>query len=311
MVYSYRLLAVLILASIVLFWPPLTFLALIPLVLLYCLKGARYAVGGMLFAALAIWLLAGIHLISLIFLLVAGIPALAMGVLIKKDTKAWPTIILSTTLLLGCLLLLIVILEQVGQLNFSLEMQRILRDSLDKAYQFYKNRGVSAEELSLIKRNSWRLLGILDIIWPSLLVISIWFAVYIDYLMTNKLLHRFGLTARSLPVLRQWQCPDWLVWGFIVPSGLLVSDKILKVSQQHWLDSGLWNILVVVGFAYFIQGLGIASYYFHKAKAGKLPQGLFYLLVVLNRDLWFVIALFGLLDLWVNFRKINKAVASS
>ncbi|MDD5259517.1 MAG: DUF2232 domain-containing protein [bacterium] len=311
MAYSYRLLTVLILASIVLFWPPLTFLALIPLVLLYCLKGTRYAVGGMVFAALAIWLLSGINFISLIFLLVAGIPALAMGILIKKDTKVWPVIILSTTLLLGCLVLLIVILEQVGQLNFSLEMQQILRDSLDKAYQFYKNRGVGPEELSLIKRNSWRILGILELIWPSLLAISIWFAVYIDYLIVSKLLRRLGITVRSLPALRQWQCPDWLVWGVIVPSGLLVSDKILKVAQQYWLYSGLLSILVVVGFAYFIQGLSIANYYFHKAKAGKLPQVLFYFLVALNRDLWFVMALFGLLDFWINFRKINKTVAIS
>lgn len=310
MAQSYRLLAALILSSILLFWPPFTLLALIPLVLLYCLKGPRYAVGGMLFAALAIWLLSGINLISLIFLLIAGLPAVAMGMLIKKDTKAWPTIFLSATLLLGCLILLIVILEQVGQLKFSLEMQRVLRDSLDKAYKFYKNRGASIEELSLIKRNSWRILRILELIWPSLLAISVWFAVYIDYLLSSQLLRRFGHTIKSLTALRLWHCPDWLVWGFIVPSGLLVGDKILKVSQVHWLYVSLLNILVVVGFVYFIQGLSIASYYFHKAKAGKLAQVLFYLLVALNRDLWFVVALFGLLEVWIDFRKIKKAVAS-
>jgi uncharacterized protein YybS (DUF2232 family) len=311
MAYSYRLLAALILVSIVLFWPPLTFFALVPVVMLYCIKGPRYAVGGILFAALAIWLLSGITLISLMFFMVAGIPALVMGTLIKKDTEAWHTIILSTALLLGCLVFLIVILEQVGQLSFPLELQRMLRDSVDKAYQFYKNRGVSTEELSLIKRNSWRLLRILDLVWPSLLVISVWFFVYLDYIISGKLLRRFGLAIKSLPAVRQWRCPEWLIWGFIIPSGMLVGDKTFEISRIHWLYLGILNMLVAVGFVYFIQGLSVASYYFHKVKVGKLPQVLFYLLVALNRDLWFILMLFGLLDIWVDWRKLNKTVVSN
>ncbi|MDD5491464.1 MAG: DUF2232 domain-containing protein [bacterium] len=303
MSYSYRLLAALILSSIVLFWPPFTFFALVPVVLLYCLKGPRYAVGGMLFAALTIWLLSGITLISLMFLLAAGIPALVMGTLIKKEIEAWHTIVLSTVFLLGSLALLIVILERVEQLNFSLEMQRILRDSLDRAYQFYKNRGLSAEDLSLIKRNSWRLLRMLDLIWPSLLIIGIWFFVHLDYVISGRLLRRFGITTNPLPVLNQWRSPEWLVWGFIVPSGILVSDQAFKVSQFHWLYLNLVNILVLVGFVYLVQGLGIASYFFYKAKAGKLPRLLFYLLVALNRELWFALMFFGLLDIWIDFRK--------
>ena len=261
-----------------------------------------------MFAALAIWLLSGITLFSLMFLMVAGLPALVMGTLIKKDTEAGHTIVLSTAFLLGCLVLLIVILEQVGQLNFSLEIQRIIRDSLDKAYQFYKNRGIGTEELALIKRNSWRLLRLLDLIWPALLVISVWSFVYLDYIISGKMLRRFGFSLKSLPVLQQWHCPEWLVWGFIIPSGLLVGDKVFKLSQFHWEYLGIVNILVLSGFLYFIQGLGIASFYLHKAKAGKLPQVLFYLLVALNRDLWIILMFFGLLDVWVDWRKLNKTV---
>ncbi|MDD5131101.1 MAG: DUF2232 domain-containing protein [bacterium] len=308
MAHSYRLLAALIFSSIVLFWPPLTFFALIPIVLLYCLKGPRYAIGGILFAALAIWLLSGITLISLIFLLIVGLPALVMGILMKKDTAAGHTIVLSTAFLLGCLILLIIILEQVGQLNFSLEIQRIMRDSLDKAYQFYKNRGIGTEELALIRRNSWRLLRILDLIWPALLVISIWSFVYLDYILSGKMLRRFSLSVRSLPVLSQWHCPEWLVWVFIIPSGLLVGDKVFKLSQSHGWYLGVVNVLVLISFVYFIQGLGIADFYLRKAKAGKLPQVLFYFLVALNRDLWIILMFFGLLDTWVDWRKLNKRI---
>ncbi len=230
---------------------------------------------------------------------------------INKDTEAWHTIVLSTAFLLGSLVLLIVILERVGQLNFSLEMQRILRDSLDKAYQFYKNRGIGTEELSLIKRNSWRLLRVLDLVWPSLLMISVWCFVYLDYIISGKLLRRFGITIKYLPLLRQWRCPEWLVWGLVICSGILVGDKIFKVSQVYWLYFGTLNILTAIGFVYFIQGLSITSYFFHKAKAGKLPQVLFYLLVALNRDLWVILMVFGLLDVWLDWRKLNRRINES
>jgi uncharacterized protein YybS (DUF2232 family) len=308
MAYSYRLLAALILVSIVLFWPPLTFFALVPITMLYCIKGPRYALGGMLFAALAIWILSGISLFSLMFLMVAGIPALVMGTLIKKNTEAGHTIILSTALLLVSLVLLIVILEQVGQLSFSLEFQRMLRDSTDKAYQFYRNRGVSTEDLSLIKRNSWRLLRVLDLIWPSILAIIVGCFVYFDYIISGKLLRRYGVTIKSLPALRQWHGPEWMIWAFIIPSGLLVGNTIFKISMISWLYSGLLNVLVVVGFVYFIQGLSIASYYFNRVKIGKLPQVLFFLLIAFNRDLWFVLMLLGILDIWMDWRKLNKTV---
>ncbi|MBI5554674.1 MAG: DUF2232 domain-containing protein [Elusimicrobia bacterium] len=311
LIHTYRLLAGLIFASIVLFWPPMTFLAIVPLLLLSCIRGTRYAVIGTLLAALAIWLISGITLLSLMFLLVAGIPALVMGTLIKKDTAAWDTIALVAALLLVCLVLIVVILEQVGQLNFWLELQRIFRDSMDQAYQFYKNRGVGTEELSRLKRNSWQLLRMIDLIWPSLMVITIWVFVSLDYIISGQIVRRFGLTIKSLPVFNQWRCSDWLVWGFIISSGVLVGDQVLRVSTIRWLYAGLVNILILIGFAYFIQGLSITNYYFHKAKVGKLPQGLCYLLLALNRELWIVLLLFGMVDIWVDFRKINKAVASN
>jgi len=310
MAHTYRLLAGLIFASMVLFWPPMTFLAIVPLLLLFCIRGPRYAVIGILLAALAIWLISGITLISLMFLLVAGIPALVMGTLIKKDTAAWDTIVLGTALLLTCLVLLIVILEQVGQLNFWLELQRIFRDSMDTAYQFNKNLGATIEDLSLLKRKSWQLLRMIDLIWPSLMVISVWFFVSLDYIISGKLLRRFGLTIKSLPVFSQWRCSDWLVWGFIISSAVLVGEQVLRISSIHWLYVGIVNILIIIGFAYFIQGLSIASYYFNKANVGKLPQSLFYLLIALNRGLWIVLLLFGIVDIWVDWRKINKSATN-
>ncbi|MFH1428938.1 MAG: DUF2232 domain-containing protein [Candidatus Margulisiibacteriota bacterium] len=311
MTHAYRLLAGLVFASIILFWPPMTFLAVVPLLLLSCIRGPRYAVIGTLLAALAIWLISGITLISLMYLLVVGIPALVMGTLIKKDTAAWNTIMLGTAFLMACLVLLIVILEQVGQLNFRLELQRIFHDSMDTAYKFYKNRGTSPQELSLIKRNSWQLLRMIDLIWPSLMVISVWGFVSLDYIISGKLLQRFGLTIKSLPVFSQWRCSDWLVWVFIISSGMVVGDQVLRVSAIPWLYASIVNILIIIGFAYSIQGLSVASYYFNKAKMGRLPKSLFYLLILLNRELWIVLLLFGLMDIWVNWRKINKTVASN
>jgi uncharacterized protein YybS (DUF2232 family) len=66
------------------------------------------------------------------------------------------------------------------------------------------------------------------------------------------------------------------------------------------------NILVVLYFLYFVQGLAIIVWYATKKNLPRVLQGIFYVVLALQPLLTAVVAVFGLADLWVDIRAQKK-----
>ncbi|MBU1342833.1 MAG: YybS family protein, partial [Proteobacteria bacterium] len=87
---------------------------------------------------------------------------------------------------------------------------------------------------------------------------------------------------------------------------------VIAVSIFIFLPTGVLkliavNCLIILMFAYFFQGIAVASFFFQKRSAPFALRFFFYLLIAIQPLFMFLVIGFGLFDTWINFRKLNTA----
>ncbi len=112
--------------------------------------------------------------------------------------------------------------------------------------------------------------------------------------------------------LHQLRMPKLLIWPLIIGWGLIIFSK----SIPHWssFEAIIYNLLFLVGTLYFIQGLGILSYFFRLSPRHRFYSLLlivsvfvlsFFLPMLLQAFLTAVLGL-GFFDQWFNYRREPK-----
>lgn len=101
----------------------------------------------------------------------------------------------------------------------------------------------------------------------------------------------------------RWSAPEPLVFV------LIVGGSALLLGVKAATTVGL-NLLVVVGFVYFMQGLAIVGFFFRTREIPIALRVAGYMLIVAQQLLAVVVAAVGLADLWVDFRRRATRTAS-
>jgi uncharacterized protein YybS (DUF2232 family) len=133
-------------------------------------------------------------------------------------------------------------------------------------------------------------------IFPGMLLMTVICTVWANLLAGDWLLKRKRQNLSTWDDFRNWRLPEPLVWGVII-AGLLVflTDNILSSISL--------NILMVLGLIYFFQGLAVMTFLFGKW-AVPLPLKLFlYALLLVQAYGMLLLAVLGLADVWLDFRK--------
>jgi hypothetical protein len=115
-----------------------------------------------------------------------------------------------------------------------------------------------------------------------------------NLLMLRKMAEKFDFQL-SIGELKNFRNPDNLIWFVIVP-GFALLLKNADVSMAAL------NLLVLVLSLYFMQGLAVTVHTFERLSVSRLVRTTFYVLLALQPYLAVALALFGIFDLWGNFR---------
>jgi uncharacterized protein YybS (DUF2232 family) len=137
-------------------------------------------------------------------------------------------------------------------------------------------------------------------IWPSFLLIFSSLLAYGSYLAGFKVLGGLGAKLREPAPFSTWRWNEWLVWGFVIALALQLLKPQLAGMGQEWVSPLALNLLVMFSFLYLIQGLSVVSFLLTQAKLWALARIMVYLLLMMQ---WPLLVVFGLLDIWVDFRK--------
>jgi uncharacterized protein YybS (DUF2232 family) len=99
----------------------------------------------------------------------------------------------------------------------------------------------------------------------------------------------------TLGEFRHFRNDDRLVWLLIASGFALLPDHAI-------FNRAALNLLLVVLFAYLLQGLAVMAHFFTRFAVPAIGRFMFYLFLLLQPYLLAGVAALGIFDIWGNFR---------
>jgi uncharacterized protein YybS (DUF2232 family) len=137
---------------------------------------------------------------------------------------------------------------------------------------------------------------------PSLAFIGTAFTVFLNVIAGRFFSRRTGRPYPELGDLSRWRLSDFMIWPLLLAAGAL----LIPGEAVRWTAI---NVLIVFLFLYFLQGLSVVSFFFRKKNVPLFLRGAGYVLIFLHQIPLMVVCLFGITDVWLDFRKILKGPA--
>ena len=278
----------------------LLFLMTLPMVLfiLYLLNDQTKTLLAFLvvLCAMAI-VLSSIHSIIPVFALtVMGLAGMVMARTTQKNYSIEIITILPSLILLGAIGFYV--FYSASQLSISpiQLIEKYFTQAVELNIQFYSRMPLKPEELKAIQDSKPAVIQIFTGISPALCIIAVLFTVWMNTLMGNRMLNKVGVVLPQISALCKWRAPGWLVWLFIAGGSL---SLLAQTNIRFW---GL-NVFLVASFIYLLQGLAIVSFFFQHKNIPFFFRWLSYFLIAIQQILMIAIAVMGLFDIWIDFRK--------
>jgi len=187
----------------------------------------------------------------------------------------------------------------VSSTDIHTQLTLYLTQNLNFVMEFYRDVGVSADQVVILSNAMDRIVYVLVRMVPSVLIVSTLFVVWTNLLAVRPFLESRKLFYPDFGPLNRWRAPERLVWG-VIGSGVLV------LAPFDTLKFVGLNALVVLMVVYFFQGIGIVSHFMERKGFPRQFRILVYAIVGLQQALLLVVVALGLFDLWVDFRRLNK-----
>jgi uncharacterized protein YybS (DUF2232 family) len=139
--------------------------------------------------------------------------------------------------------------------------------------------------------------ALLQRLLPGLLVTNLALVAWLNVVLSRQMIFllRWG---EADPPLYHWAAPEWLIF-VLLGGGFLL---LVPVAGAGFF--GL-NLLMVVAVLYFCQGVAVVATWFHRLGLPRLLRMIGYPLLFLN-PFFFLIITLGLMDLWLDFRRLHQ-----
>jgi uncharacterized protein YybS (DUF2232 family) len=225
-----------------------------------------------------------------------------MGEFIEKNLAVEKTIGYAAGLVLAAGAFGLALYANLSNLGLFQLISGYVGKNLELTIALYESMGMPEESITMLTRSMDQIRYVLVRILPAVCAAGLLFAAWVNLLLAKTLLKlRIQKTQgfQAFLGLKRWKTPDALVWG-VAGSGLM-----LLFPGGFFKILGL-NGIIVFTLIYFFQGIAILSFYFEKKKIPLAVRGLLYGMVVIQQIFIFVIAGIGLLDVWLNFRKLGN-----
>jgi uncharacterized protein YybS (DUF2232 family) len=178
-------------------------------------------------------------------------------------------------------------------------IQKYVASIIDANIKLYSQLPLAKEDIDFIKDNQQSITIAFTRIFPSLIVISTVFIVWMNVLIGKNVLSKAGIPRPNLTMLAGWKTPDFFIWIFIIAGGL----NFVPHDDINFLAL---NLFLVICFIYLLQGLAIISFIFQSKNVHIFFRFLFYFFIAIQQFLMIPIAAAGLFDIWVDFRKFFR-----
>jgi uncharacterized protein YybS (DUF2232 family) len=139
--------------------------------------------------------------------------------------------------------------------------------------------------------------ALLERLLPGLMIANMGLMAWLNVVLARQLYFLWGWGEPEAPLYR-WVAPEWLIFPLLGAGFLL----LVPVSGVRFI--GL-NLLLVLALLYFAQGLAVVATWFHRLGLPRALRIIGYPVMFLN-PVFFLIIILGLMDLWLDFRRLHR-----
>lgn len=205
----------------------------------------------------------------------------------------------SSLVLAGCWAIILTALSFGAEVSAYGQLVRSLEEGIAEALTFYReSSSISSETLVLLEAALYRMKVIVPMILPSILGSFILAITWFTMVVGNILLLKTSGTA-PWESYQVWQLPEKLIW-IAIGTGVLA---LLPIEPLRTIGI---NCLVLLSIIYCFQGLSIAVFFMNKWKVPLLLRSFFYVMIVFQSFGTLLLLIFGIGDIWFDFRKLKQ-----
>ncbi|MGD9075763.1 MAG: DUF2232 domain-containing protein [Desulfobacteraceae bacterium] len=236
---------------------------------------------------------------TMIFCFEFGLVGLILSEIYRRKytlgfTMFWGT---CATLIIGAIFLTIIALSQnMGPMEMILGY---FQENLGATIRSYEESGLEPEKVAQLQEYGKILTDILAMIYPALSIVGSGLVVYIAVVLSKAVFRLGNIKYPDFAPMDQWQSHDFMVWGVIAAGFAL----FLSIGGIRFVAI---NGLIVMAVIYLFHGLAIVLFFFNKYTVPHWVRFGVYLLILFQQIFWIVLALAGLFDQWIDFRRIHK-----
>ena len=185
----------------------------------------------------------------------------------------------------------------------AIELENNLKNILDVQVDMFKDMDLTNLELQRVKDLLENAYKYMLMIVPSMIIIAALLISYINYYLSAILLRKINIGVVNIPRFSKFRLPNNIVPGILI---MFLGAYLTKNIEGFNFDAILANLVLLVGFMIYIQGLSVIDYLMAKKKVANAFRIVFLLISVFFTPLVSIISILGLLDIFIDFRKINK-----
>jgi uncharacterized protein YybS (DUF2232 family) len=234
---------------------------------------------------------------SAIFFAEYGAMALAMAEAIRRQWSVEKTLLVSTAVPVVASGIVMALLFSSVDLDLVTVKQHFEKDLSQALRQFLTEEGGPSE--ATLHAYVQEVFGTVVQLLPAFFVLSTAAGVLLNYGVVRLLWRRLGGQPLPEVMLTQWKAPEACVW-VLIAGGLCY---FLPVPGMRMVGV---NVLLLVSLVYLFQGLGVMVFYLNKTSVPSILRTLAYVFLVIQPLLLLGVAVFGLFDLWFDFRRIGS-----
>jgi len=263
--------------------------------------GFRFGIGwgiGVLAAASVLLLAVAGKELALIYGILAFMTVLLFGLLGRiRSIELLVSGIAGTIFMLSCGALFYVYGSWSALIQ---DLHRSLDENLMAALRIHEKMGFPQDSLDLLKERIPHVVQTTLQFLPGLLFVALALTVLVNIVFLCRRFPARRTQWLSAANFREWKGPEPMVWG------LIACGFVIFIPGLQFLRVFAFNILLVIGAAYFIQGLAIIAYFFHKNNVPRFLRGITYVLIAFEQVFTLLVVGLGLFDLWGDFRRLGK-----
>jgi len=229
----------------------------------------------------------------------------------ENNKNPFQIVAYNSILFIALLVLFVVVFSLVKQqnlaVNFISNYSNIVNKLPDEPFikQYMQLMAISETQFKSLFEQSRGIFLMLPYLIPGMLVVYVFMGSLVNYYWCVSIFKKRGIVLKSMPLFKAWDIPWYMISGLIIGLVFVIIPSFNAAYDFAFYAAGI-NLLIVFGLLYTALGFSILWSIFDRLHTSTLWRVLIILMICFFLILIIVIPIMGIIDVWANFRKLER-----